>query len=206
MQRGALAGRLAAVEQQADPLARRTVPQLVKDDPGARKAVRRPPALADGPGKAGFDRGRVGAEIVAVEAEPGFEPERIARPEPDRLDLGLGAEQVGEGDRVFGGDAQLEAVLAGVARTREKDRDAGDLGLGRGHEGQGVQPPVEPGQHPRRLRPLEGEQGELTAKLADPEFYKSDAAQVAAVKARLEAVEAEHAAAFARWEELEARQ
>ena len=30
-------------------------------------------------------------DVVAVEAEPGFEAQRIARAEPDRLDLRLGA-------------------------------------------------------------------------------------------------------------------
>jgi ATP-binding cassette subfamily F protein uup len=58
---------------------------------------------------------------------------------------------------------------------------------------------------PARIEALEKEQAGLTAKLSDPAFYKSQATQFAEVKARLEAVEREHAAAFARWEELEAR-
>jgi ATP-binding cassette subfamily F protein uup len=57
---------------------------------------------------------------------------------------------------------------------------------------------------PARIEALEKEQAELTAKLSDPTFYKSQAAKFAEVKARLEAVEREHATAFARWEELEA--
>ena len=56
---------------------------------------------------------------------------------------------------------------------------------------------------PAKIEALESEQTELTAKLADPTFYKSQAAQFAEVKARLETVEREHATAFARWEELE---
>ena len=44
----------------------------------------------------------------------------------------------------------------------------------------------------------------LTAKLADPAFYKKEAAKFAEVKGRLDALEREHAVAFARWEELEA--
>ena len=51
---------------------------------------------------------------------------------------------------------------------------------------------------------LEKEQAELAAKLADPAFYKTQAAKFAEVKARLDVVEREHATAFARWEELEA--
>jgi len=58
---------------------------------------------------------------------------------------------------------------------------------------------------PARIEALETEQAELTAKLADPIFYKTAGAKFAEVKARLESVEREHAAAFARWEELEAR-
>jgi ATP-binding cassette subfamily F protein uup len=58
---------------------------------------------------------------------------------------------------------------------------------------------------PAAIEALEKEQAELTAKLADPVFYKTQAAQFAAVKSRLEAAGREHAAAFARWEELESR-
>jgi ATP-binding cassette subfamily F protein uup len=57
---------------------------------------------------------------------------------------------------------------------------------------------------PAKIEALEKEQAELTAKLADPDFYKNEAAKFAQVKARLEVIEAEHATAFARWEELEA--
>ncbi|MEZ5413372.1 MAG: ATP-binding cassette domain-containing protein [Opitutaceae bacterium] len=57
---------------------------------------------------------------------------------------------------------------------------------------------------PARIEALETEQAELVAKLGDPDFYKNEAAKFAAVKARLDEVESEHAAAFARWEELEA--
>ncbi len=57
---------------------------------------------------------------------------------------------------------------------------------------------------PAKIETLEKEQTELAAKLADPAFYKSQAAKFAEVKARLEIVEREHATAFARWEQLEA--
>ncbi len=57
---------------------------------------------------------------------------------------------------------------------------------------------------PARIEALEQEQAALTAKLADPAFYKKEAAKFAEVKQRLEIVEREHATAFARWEELEA--
>lgn len=58
---------------------------------------------------------------------------------------------------------------------------------------------------PARIETLEKEQADLTAKLGDANFYKTGGAKFAEVKARLETVEREHAAAFARWEDLEAR-
>jgi ATP-binding cassette subfamily F protein uup len=57
---------------------------------------------------------------------------------------------------------------------------------------------------PARIEALEKEQTELTAKLADPVFYRSAGAKFAEVKARLDTIETEYAKAFARWEELEA--
>ena len=56
---------------------------------------------------------------------------------------------------------------------------------------------------PAKIEALEKEHTELTAKLADPAFYKTQGAKFAEVKARLEVVEREHATAFARWEQLE---
>ncbi len=57
---------------------------------------------------------------------------------------------------------------------------------------------------PAQIEKLEAEQAQLAARLADPAFYKTEAAEFAKVKARLDALEAEHATAFARWEELAA--
>jgi ATP-binding cassette subfamily F protein uup len=60
------------------------------------------------------------------------------------------------------------------------------------------------GTLPATIEALEKEQAELTAKLADPDFYKNESAEFAQVKTRLDVIEREHATAFARWEELEA--
>jgi ATP-binding cassette subfamily F protein uup len=57
---------------------------------------------------------------------------------------------------------------------------------------------------PAAIEALEREQAELTAKLADPLFYKGEPSAFTSGKARLEACEREQAVAFARWEELEA--
>ncbi|MDP2138732.1 MAG: ATP-binding cassette domain-containing protein [Candidatus Didemnitutus sp.] len=58
---------------------------------------------------------------------------------------------------------------------------------------------------PARIEAFEKEQTALAVKLADPGFYKAASTDVAAVKQRLETIEQDHAAAFARWEELDAR-
>lgn len=57
---------------------------------------------------------------------------------------------------------------------------------------------------PARIEKLEKEQAELTAKLADPAFFKKGGAEVARATARLQEIEAELPGVFARWEELEA--
>ncbi len=57
---------------------------------------------------------------------------------------------------------------------------------------------------PTKIETLESEQAELTEKLADPDFYAAKAAEVPAVKARLDEIETETLEVFARWEELEA--
>jgi ATP-binding cassette subfamily F protein uup len=56
---------------------------------------------------------------------------------------------------------------------------------------------------PAQIETLEAGQAELTAKLADPDFYKHDSASAPAVRARLDELETHLAAAYARWEELE---
>jgi len=56
---------------------------------------------------------------------------------------------------------------------------------------------------PASIEALEKEHATLIVRLADPTFYKSEAARFAEVKARLESIEREQVAALARWEELE---
>lgn len=58
---------------------------------------------------------------------------------------------------------------------------------------------------PGRIEALEEEQGELQAKLADPELYKRGAGdEITAAKERLLAIESELETAYERWGELEA--
>jgi len=56
---------------------------------------------------------------------------------------------------------------------------------------------------PKTIEKLEAEQTELTARLADPAFFKKPAAEVKQATTRLHDIEAELAKAYARWAELE---
>jgi ATP-binding cassette subfamily F protein uup len=58
---------------------------------------------------------------------------------------------------------------------------------------------------PARIHTLEAEIAALHETMAAPTFYKQDPAKIAATRARSEAAEAELAAAFERWEDLESR-
>jgi ATP-binding cassette subfamily F protein uup len=58
---------------------------------------------------------------------------------------------------------------------------------------------------PGRIESLEAEQRALNAKIADPAFYAEPAAVIKEAVARLEAIEAELADAYGRWDKLESR-
>jgi ABC transport system ATP-binding/permease protein len=60
-------------------------------------------------------------------------------------------------------------------------------------------------QLPPRIEALEGEQRALNAAIEDPAFYKSPAAKIAESLARIEAIQGELAAVYARWDELESK-
>ena len=117
---------------------------------------------------------------------------------------------------VFEGDGKIEEYVGGYTDWREQQRRttaepvknptamaAAKTGRKPGEKMGGKERKELEGL-PARIEALEREQAELAAKMADPKFYKGEAARVAVVKNRLEALEREHAVAFARWEELEA--
>ncbi len=59
-------------------------------------------------------------------------------------------------------------------------------------------------QLPARIDTLEATVRDLHAAMADPAFYRQDGGEIAAAKAKLDAVEEELAAVYDRWETLEA--
>ena len=73
-----------------------TVLDLALDALGARKSAFLAAALLDRPVQAGLDGRRGGVDVMAIEAEPGFEAQRIARAEADRLDLRIGEKRAPE--------------------------------------------------------------------------------------------------------------
>src|SRR5205085_599319 len=112
---GAFARRGAAVRADADAAAMRPLGELTQHRLGAGKTAVFAAPLADRPGDTSLDRRRRLVDVVAVEAQPGFEAQRVARAEPDRRDLGLRQQPLGDSDRIAGGERNLEAVLAGIA-------------------------------------------------------------------------------------------
>jgi ATP-binding cassette subfamily F protein uup len=56
---------------------------------------------------------------------------------------------------------------------------------------------------PATIESLEAEQGGLFDRLADPDFYRREGAEVGAARTRLEELEGELARAYERWQELE---
>ena len=58
---------------------------------------------------------------------------------------------------------------------------------------------------PRKIETWEAEQAALHTQMAMPEFYQQESARITAVNATLAELDATLTAAYARWEELEAR-
>jgi len=64
---------------------------------------------------------------------------------------------------------------------------------------------LEYGELPSRIEALEREHEAITARIAEPEFYKEGADGIAAVLTRASAIEDELLTAYARWDELDSR-
>ena len=125
----ALARGLAAVESEADPAALWSVGKRGLNARGARKAALSAAALLDRPGEASLDGIGGLVEFVAVKAETGLEPQRIARAEADHRDLGLAQQPARESLGLAGGQRNLKTVLAGVAGARDEGVHAAQMNL-----------------------------------------------------------------------------
>jgi len=56
---------------------------------------------------------------------------------------------------------------------------------------------------PQKIQALESEREQINTHMSDPAFYQQEKKVLDAAQARLEAIEKELAAAYARWEALE---
>jgi hypothetical protein len=85
---------------QAHALAGRAAGQVALDHGGSGVAAGARSAgaahLLDGPGQAGFDRAGGGVDVVAVQAQAGFQAQRVACAQAGRLDFGLGQQGFGQ--------------------------------------------------------------------------------------------------------------
>ncbi len=105
----------------------------------------------------------------------------LQRPEPETK---AGADN----GRPSGGKGKKERPPAGEKTTRLSFREARELEA-----------------LPPKIETLEAEQADLAALLADPVFYRQRGDEAGAKSARLAEIEEQLSAAYARWEELEAR-
>ena len=117
--------------------------------------------LLDGPAQAGLDRAGAGVDVVAVQAQPGLQAQRVARAQPGRLDLGQVDQRTRQRHGRFLGHRDLEAVLAGVARARDVTVGAGQLEGAAGHEHQLRHARVQVRQRLGRARALQRQQRAL---------------------------------------------
>ena len=84
-------------------------------------------ALLHRPFQRGLDRRGRGVDVVAVEAEPGFQPQAVAGAEADRHHVRVFQQRLGEALGIRSGHRNLKTVLAGIARARDETGEAGDL-------------------------------------------------------------------------------
>src|SRR5215472_3758794 len=153
-----LAGRLAALGQDADAPALGALPQLALDDRGPRKATLAPAALADTPGEPGLDGGRGLVDVMAVKAEPGLEPQRIPRAQADGLHLGHPQQAPRQAVCGLAWHRDFESVLSGIAGAGDEATRALDAPEGALHEAQGPASRDQTRECRLRRRALEGEQ------------------------------------------------
>jgi hypothetical protein len=148
---------------------------------GARAA--RAAHLLHRPVQGGLDRRGGGVDVVAVQAQAGFQAQRVARAQAHGLDLGL----CQQGTRQRFGlvvHRDLEAVFAGVAAARDEQVRAGPTETATGHEDQFLDTGHQARQGGDRLRALQGQQRALrhrddVAALADPGLDVGDVAHLA---------------------------
>src|SRR5690606_8068591 len=163
--------RYALLRQQADALARYALLLLLEHALGAREVAGTlaigAAHLGDGPQQAGFDRRCGAAHVVAVQAQAGFQAQRVTRTQADGLDFRFGQQAASQGFGLVDGDGNLEAVFAGVTAATDDAFVAQQAYTGDLHEGHFAHFRRQAGQHLGGLRALQGEQGALLEQALD---------------------------------------
>jgi len=88
------------------------------------------------PGQTGFDRRRRLVDVVAIQAQAGFQTQGVACAQTGGLDFGLRQQLLGELDGRVSGHRDLEAVFTGIAAAGDETVGAHNLERAAGHEGQ----------------------------------------------------------------------
>jgi len=161
----AFARRCLAFRQQADALPRHAIRDLAENDLRAGKIGLFAPPLADDPAERRLDRCRRLVDVVAVEAKPGLETQRVARAEPDGLHLRFAEELLRQRDRILLRHGNLVAVLARIARAADETGNAGDVHRLRRHEDHLGGGRRETRENLDRLRPLQRDQRPVRNRL-----------------------------------------
>ncbi|MDT4843046.1 hypothetical protein FQZ97_769640 [compost metagenome] len=160
---GAFAHRYALLGQQADALARYALTLLgehaLRAGEAAGPCAIGAAGLGDGPGQAGLDRRGGRAHVMAVEAQAGFQAQRVAGAEADGPDLRLGQQRTGQGFGLGHRHGDLVAVFAGVAGAADEALHAFQAHAGELHEGHLLHFRRQAAEHLGGLGPLQGQQG-----------------------------------------------
>jgi len=168
---------LATDRPDADPVAQRTVGEPASHDLGAEEPAVPAAPRGDRPDEARLDGCGRAVEVVAVQAQPGFEPEAVPGGEAGE-GHGTGGEQtLHQLDRLVDGDHELEPVLARVPGPGHVDLDPADRRPAGLHEPERRRAGVEPGEHVGRGRSLQGDEREVVA-MADGEVVGEVKSQV----------------------------
>ena len=108
-----------------------------------------------------LDRGGGRVQVRAVEAQARLQSQRIPRAQADRRNARLIQQGLRKGGRAVGRDADLEAVLAGVARAGDGAGRACDFHLAKVHEPHGRGPGRQGGYGGARGGTLHRDQGTI---------------------------------------------
>jgi hypothetical protein len=110
--------------------------ELIEDRRRPQEIGFRAPALGQRPVEVRLDRRGQLIDIAAVEAQPGLEPQAVARAEPGRQHVGVAEQHLRQRLGLLLAHRDLETVLAGVAGPADPDRNAANIHLRDAHEGE----------------------------------------------------------------------